>query len=253
MPCPYEGEPRGAGSEEARWRGNPTVQRRRPTLKGRGWGTQRNEESGEIQRGTNRRKPFEAPFVAQGKQGKRVAAMEAGRDAGATKAGRSEESEEAGLRSPPLQRRSRGGKAAGRKAKTHPQTSRMGHPTEKNEDGGKPFEAPFVPQDEQGKPLVPRGLTLGLERSLGRSLVRALAKAWEREQAEEPGHRPIPVCPEQNCEKPRGVATKGRSGVRRYDGRIFPGDSRRDEREFCDLCEQRCPNLRAVRGPRGAD
>jgi hypothetical protein len=41
-----------------------------------------------------------------------------------------------------------------------------------------------VPFEAQGKPVVVRGLTLGLERSLGWSLARALAKAWERERAD---------------------------------------------------------------------
>ena len=65
------------------------------------------------------------------------------------------------------------------------------------------------------------------------------------------GHRPIPVCLVQNCEKLREVATRGRSGVRRCDGRIFRGDGRRDGRGWRGSCERRCPSLRGVRGRRG--
>ena len=74
---------------------------------------------------------------------------------------------------------------------------------------------------------------------------------WVKEPAEGPGHRPIPVCPVQNCEKPREVATRGRSGARRCGGRIFPDDGKHDGRGLRGFCEQRSPNLRVVRGPRG--
>jgi len=77
-------------------------------------------------------------------------------------------------------------------------------------------------------------------------------RALVRRQAEGPGHRPIPVCRAQNCEKPREVATRGRSGARRCDGRIFPGGGRRGGRGLRGSCEQRSPSLRVVRGPRGA-
>ena len=77
-------------------------------------------------------------------------------------------------------------------------------------------------------------------------------KALVRERVEGPRHRPIPVCRVQNCEKPRGVATRGRSGVRGCDGRIFPGDGRCGGRGWRGCCEQRSPSLRVVRGPRGA-
>lgn len=95
-------------------------------------------------------------------------------------------------------------------------------------------------------------LMRGLERSLAAGLAGVSAKALAREPAEGPGHRPIPVCPVQNCEKPREVSTRGRSGVRRCDGRIFPGDSRCDGRGLRDSCEQRSPSLQAVRSRRGA-
>ena len=83
-------------------------------------------------------------------------------------------------------------------------------------------------------------------------LVGVSAKALVREAAEEPGHRPIRVCPAQNCEKPREVATSGRSGVRRCDGRIFRGDGRRDGRGWRGFCERRGPSLQVVRSRRGA-
>jgi hypothetical protein len=73
-----------------------------------------------------------------------------------------------------------------------------------------------------------------------------------KEQAGALRHRPIPVCRVQNCERSREVATRGRSGARRCDGRIFPGDGRRGGRGWRGCCEQRSPSLRVVRGPRGA-
>jgi hypothetical protein len=77
-------------------------------------------------------------------------------------------------------------------------------------------------------------------------------RALVQELAEGPGHRPIPFCRAQNCEKPREVATRGRSGARRCDGRIFPDDGRCGGRGLRGSCEQRSPSLRVVRGPRGA-
>ena len=72
------------------------------------------------------------------------------------------------------------------------------------------------------------------------------------ERVEGPGHRPIPVCSAQNCEKHREAATRGRSGARRCGDRIFPGDGRCGGRGRRGSCEQRSPSLRVVRGPRGA-
>jgi len=103
-----------------------------------------------------------------------------------------------------------------------------------------------------GVPVLLRGLMRSSERSLATGLGGVSAKALVRELTEGPGHRPIPVCPVRNCEKLREAATMGRSGVRRCDGRIFPGDGRCDEGGWSRSCEQRSPSLRVVRGPRGA-
>jgi len=99
---------------------------------------------------------------------------------------------------------------------------------------------------------VPVLLMRGLERSSVAGLVRVSARASALELAEGPGHRPIPVCPEQNCEKPGEASTRGRSGAQRCGYRIFPDGGKHDGWGFCGFCEWRSPNLRVVRGPRGA-
>jgi hypothetical protein len=98
---------------------------------------------------------------------------------------------------------------------------------------------------QAGMPVLLRGWAA--------DFVRASAKVLMREAGGEPGHRPIRVCPAQNCEKLREVATRGRSGVQRCDGRIFPGDGRCDGRGWRGFCERRGPSLRGVRGRRGGD
>jgi hypothetical protein len=117
----------------------------------------------------------------------------------------------------------------------------------KGAQAGMPFEA-------QGEPVPLWGLMSvmrGLERSAGAGSAGVSAKAQARKPAVGPGHRPIRVCRVQNCEKPGEAATRGRSGARRCDYRISPDDGTHDGWGFCGFCEQRSPNLRVVRGPRG--